>query len=104
MNASAEQEHHVMEYVQTHASGEDEMYCPTCGRRVLIQWPPDYRKTVLDAGDEFATHSGGTGGLSVGAAEISQGSGLSTSDEARLQDWEHWLGEMNFGGMWAGED
>ena len=48
---------HDMELVQIHSSGAEEWYCPTCARRFIIQWPPNYQKIVLEAGDEYAFHS-----------------------------------------------
>jgi hypothetical protein len=61
-----QQEHHEMVLETTHASGAEEWYCPTCGRRFLMQWPPTYKKIVLESGDEEALHSGSKGGLSIG--------------------------------------
>jgi hypothetical protein len=51
-----------MELVRTHASGAEEWYCPTCGRRFLMHWPPTYKRIVLEVGDEYAAHVGGKGG------------------------------------------
>src|SRR5262245_43265444 len=61
-----QQEHHAMVLETTHSSGAEEWYCPTCGRRFLMQWPPTYKKIVLEAGDEEALHSGSKGGLRIG--------------------------------------
>ena len=97
------QEHHRMELVYSHSSGVDEMYCPTCGRRILIQWPPDYKKTVLEAGDEDAIHSGGKGGLEISAPQIAQQSDLSAQEVARLDQWEKLLGQMGFDDHWSGD-
>lgn len=63
------QEHHEMQIAQTHTSGAEEWYCPTCGRRFLMKWPPAYSKIVLEPGDEYAIHSGGKGGLAMGLPE-----------------------------------
>ncbi|NTU81753.1 MAG: hypothetical protein HGA45_20640 [Chloroflexales bacterium] len=65
-----ETHNHHMELERTHPSGAEEWFCPTCGRRFLMQWPPNYKKIVLEPGDEMATHSGGKGGLQMGAAEV----------------------------------
>jgi hypothetical protein len=51
-------------------SGAEEWVCPTCGRRMLMRWPPHYEKLVLEHGDESATHVGGKGGLRVGQVAI----------------------------------
>jgi hypothetical protein len=61
-----QQEHHQMTLEATHASGAEEWFCPTCGRRFLMNWPPAYQKIVLDPGDEYAIHSGNKGGLAIG--------------------------------------
>jgi len=61
---------HEMQLETTHSSGAEEWYCPTCGRRFLLNMPPDYRKIVLDAGDEYAIHSGSKGGLKMGSIQV----------------------------------
>ncbi|NEA25047.1 hypothetical protein [Actinomadura bangladeshensis] len=42
--------------VRTAESGLEEWACPSCGRRILLRWPPHYVKHVLDHGDEEACH------------------------------------------------
>jgi hypothetical protein len=59
-----------MELARTYASGAEEWHCPTCGRRMIMQWPPKYKRIVLEPGDEQAAHAGGKGGLQMGAAQI----------------------------------
>jgi hypothetical protein len=61
-----EQQKHEMVLSLTHPSGAEEWVCPTCGRRFLLNWPPAYKKIILNTGDELASHNGGKGGLSVG--------------------------------------
>ena len=51
-------------------SGAEEWACPTCGRRMLLRWPPNYEKLVLERGDEAAIHVGGKGGLRVGQIAV----------------------------------
>ena len=101
MVEQSSQEHHRMELVYSHPSGADEMYCPICGRRILIQWPPNYKKTVLENGDEYAIHSGGKGGLEICAPTITQQSNLSAQEDARLNQWEQWLSKMGFNDHWS---
>ena len=67
-----EQSTHEMVLESTHSSGEEEWYCPTCGRRFMLKWPPDYQKVILNVGDESVSHSGGKGGLSMGSLKIDQ--------------------------------
>ncbi|HEU5103761.1 MAG TPA: hypothetical protein VFU22_32315 [Roseiflexaceae bacterium] len=52
---------HEMILETTHASGAEEWSCPTCGRRFLMQWPPQYNKVILEPGDEYAIHTGSKG-------------------------------------------
>jgi len=63
-------EQHEMQIKTKYPSGTELWYCPTCGRKFLLDWPPKYQKIILDVGDETAIHSGGKGGLSMGPPEI----------------------------------
>jgi hypothetical protein len=45
--------------------------CPTCGRVVLIEWEP-LSMSVVTPGDEYAMHTGGKGGLTMGNMEVRQ--------------------------------
>jgi hypothetical protein len=63
----ADSQPHEMQLVRTHTSGAEEWYCPTCGRRFLMHWPPTYKKIVLEVGDEYAAHVGGKGAAQLGS-------------------------------------
>lgn len=63
-------EHHTMVVAKRYDNGAEEWVCPTCGRRFMLQWPPEYKRIVLDPGDEDAIHSGGSGGISMGEMAI----------------------------------
>lgn len=65
-----EGQRHEMVLDATHPSGAEEWYCPTCGRRFMLSWPPQYKKIVLNVGDELASHSGGNGGLNMGSLQV----------------------------------
>ena len=43
-------------------SGAEEWRCPACTRRILLRWPPDYQRLVLEHGDPMAIHAAGKGG------------------------------------------
>ncbi|MFL5806898.1 MAG: hypothetical protein ACJ8CR_34860 [Roseiflexaceae bacterium] len=75
----SEQQHHMMCRVYPHASGAEEWFCATCGRRFLLRWTPMYQKTVLDPGDEQATHSGSCGGLATGQLSLGISSVMQTN-------------------------
>jgi len=62
---------HEMRLEKAHPSGAEEWLCPTCGRRFLMQWPPAYKRIIMEAGDEYAIHSGGKGGLRMEPLQIS---------------------------------
>jgi hypothetical protein len=49
--------------------GVEEWSCTECSRRLLLRRPPAFEKTVLDRGDEWAAHVGGSSGLHIAAAE-----------------------------------
>lgn len=117
---SEEEQTHTMILQTTHESGAEEWYCPTCGRRIIFQWPPDFKKTVLVPGDEYASHSGGKGGFMVGKPQLvkqtelpaqnapvlsyhDENVQLSAQDKARLVQWEQWLGRMGFENHWSSD-
>jgi hypothetical protein len=78
-----------MRLERTYPSGAEEWFCPACGRRFLLNWSPAYKKIVLEAGDEYAMHSGGKGGLRMQPPQISGGDEepvLSDELRAELED------------------
>lgn len=46
--------------------GAEEWACPRCGRRLLLRWPPQLERLVLEQGDVTAIHVGGQGGVQAG--------------------------------------
>jgi len=80
----------------TAESGAEEWICPSCGRRMLLRWPPDYEKLVLEHGDDTAVHVGGKGGLRMGQAVVAPAAAADVPDDER--QWLHdngidWDGE-----------
>ncbi len=69
-------------------SGTEEWSCPDCGRRMLLRWPPDFEKFVLEPGDIAAVHVGGKGGLQVGGAAVrpAEAGQVSSPDAQWLRD------------------
>ncbi len=104
------QETHTMILKGTDESGVEEWYCPTCGRRFLMQWPPEYKKTVLEPGDEYAIHTGGKG---LPGVEMSMMSNMEEPvsetvpdepvqvDEESLLPWIDWMEEVDFDSLWT---
>lgn len=99
-----EQQHHQMVLMATQSSGDEEWVCPECGRRVLISWPPNYKKTVLEAGDETAIHSGGKGGVSIQASKIILEEELKSEKDPRLSVWSDWIKNVHFDDWWDEDD
>ena len=106
-----DQPQHEMILDTTHSSGADEWYCPTCGRRLMMEYQPIFKKTVLDSGDEFAIHSGGKGGIKVGSMKIQSEGEKSMDDEPgvslkdpSLAPWLSWLDATDFENLWNDPD
>jgi hypothetical protein len=94
MNTHSSHQHHEMHLQERYPSGAEEWVCPTCGRRLLIQWLPtedagmDYKKIVLEAGNEHAMHSSRIDGLSMSSLEFH-----AAEDEGPPEGWgspEEW--------------
>jgi len=58
-----------MTRTKTLEPGAEEWSCTRCSRRLLLRRPPAFEKIVLDHGDEWVMHVGGTDGLRAGTAE-----------------------------------
>ena len=74
---------HEMRLEAVDSANREEWYCPTCGRRILMQWPPHYKKIVLESGDTHAGHSGGKGALRIGLPHVERTEESVLSDELR---------------------
>jgi len=103
-----DQEYHQMVLEEVHPSGEEIWNCPTCGRRFILQWPPNYKKIIIEPGDEQVAHSGGKGGLAMGAARKLSADEVKTDvniaiDDRRLAPWASWLDEVGFEDLWNNE-
>ena len=101
-----DQEYHQMVLEEVHPSGEETWNCPICGRRFQVTWEPKFRKTVLEIGDTYVTHSGGKSGMQMGSvqhrykrrSEIEENS-ISIGDST-LAPWEEWLDKVGFENLW----
>lgn len=95
-------ERHEMILNATHSSGAEEWLCPICERRFLLQWPPDYKKIVLNPGDETALHTGGKGELTLEVSDPAHAEAANVEDE-RLQPWLTWMDSVGFDRFWTQE-
>lgn len=65
LQSMPEPEEHEMALVGTVPDGgEEEWFCPECGRRFLMEWPPHFHRSILEPGNENAIHVGHKGDLS----------------------------------------
>jgi hypothetical protein len=76
-------------------SGAEEWVCHTCGRRMLMRWPPDFERVILEYGDDRAVHVGAKGGVRMTGLEVNPSPASDLSSEAR-----QWL--RNNGIDWDG--
>jgi hypothetical protein len=79
-------EQHEMQLEQTHPSGAEEWACPICGTRYLLQWPPAYKKVVLETGDEYALHSCSKGDLAIEQASFPEQQAGASFDDPNITD------------------
>ena len=94
--------HHEMRLETTHPSGAEEWFCPTCERRFVMQWPPKYKRIVLNAGDQRVAHSGGKGGLNMGTIQVQLGeeSAPPPEEDLPLEHWKSWLESEDASKWW----
>lgn len=108
-----EPERHRMVLMGSREAGTDEWYCPICGRRFLMKWPPNYHRTILEAGDETAVHCSSSGELEILAAQTDQEEAGSSSDDPSPDDpslddpylapWQVWMDQVDFESRWKTE-
>ena len=83
-----EQQQHEMVLEMTHPSGMQGWYCPRCGRRILLLVPPDNKMVIVEPGDQYASHTGSTGGLRIGAVQVAEpNEELDEVSEESLRPW-----------------
>jgi hypothetical protein len=102
-------EQHEMVLEEKNALGEENWYCPTCGRRMIITWNP-WKKVVLEQGDLYAAHGGSKGGFSLGHIQITQGDQVigpyalgPSADDPALAPWQRWLDGVDSDNLWNRE-
>ena len=93
--------YHEMILEKTHISGVEEWFCPTCGRRFLVQWPPAYKMIVVEAGDKDIRHNVSKSNSRIGPRQVAQLEATDLTDEFRLIPWLKWMEKVDFDGMWG---
>jgi hypothetical protein len=93
-------EYHSMTLETTYPSGAEEWSCPVCGRRLIMNWPPAYKKIILEYGNEHALHSCNQGGSGLLSTQIGFGLQKSSDSEEGLDPWQNWMENNNFDSLW----
>lgn len=93
--------YHEMILEKIHISGVEEWYCPTCGRRFLVQWPPAYKMIVIEVGEKDTRHNLSRSNSRIGSAPPSPLEATDLIDEFRLIPWIKWMEKVDFEGMWG---
>lgn len=83
-----------MKLVQAYPTGAEEWMCPICGRRFVMQWPPRYKRIVLEVGDEHAYHSA-TRGDEISFSSLSEVADPELDEAQSLANWLEWLDQLN---------
>jgi hypothetical protein len=92
--------HHEMILEKTHISGVEEWYCPSCGRRFLVQWPPAYKMIVLEPGEEDTRHNVSKVNSRVSSIRVTQAEETELIEEFRLIPWIEWMEKVDFDSRW----
>jgi hypothetical protein len=90
-------ETHPMIMVASHPSRLIEWLCPSCGCHVLVSWPPEFHRIILNPGDRSAAHISCKDDRSIDAADLPSPSAA----EARLVPWLDWMEKSNFERLWT---
>jgi hypothetical protein len=88
---------HEMVFEKTHVSGVEEWYCPSCGRRFLVQWPPSYKMVVLEPGEKDTRHNLSKVNSHVSAPQTNE---VEPIEEFRLVPWLEWMDKVDFASRW----
>lgn len=97
------EKYHEMTLEKTHRSGMEEWYCPTCGRRFVMQWPPAHRMITLEAGDKDTRHNVSRSHSRIGSRQGEQPEATDLIDESRLIPWLKWMEQADFDSLWGAD-
>ena len=94
---------HTMTLMRKH-EGIEEWLCSTCGRHMLVNWQPKFKRTILNAGDLSVGHSGFKNEIEpetlTGGSPKSEETHL-PPDESRLTPWANWMDKSDFADRWT---
>ncbi|RPJ18696.1 MAG: hypothetical protein EHM33_31585 [Chloroflexi bacterium] len=96
-----DEKHHEMILEKTHISGVEEWYCPTCGRRFMVQWPPAYKMVIVEPGEKDIRHNVSKANSRIGPRQVTQTEETEPIDEFRLIPWLKWMEKVDFDSRWS---
>ena len=86
-------DNHEMILDEVYPSGAEMWSCPICGRKFVMQWPPSYKRIILNEGNSGVVHNGGKGGLKMGGVVVEKQPDMSTwSDFVNGLDLDNMVG------------
>ena len=92
--------HHEMVLEKTHISGVEEWYCPDCGRRFLVQWPPSYKMVIIEQGEKDTRHNVSRLSSRIISDSVEQAEDPEPIEEFRLMPWIQWMDKVDFASRW----
>ena len=93
---------HTMDLIREH-EGTEEWLCPDCGRHMLVNWNPKFKRTILQAGDTSVGHNAFkcNGQVDAQANGVLPGvEVIEPVDETRLIPWTSWMDKNNYSNLW----
>lgn len=97
---------HTMNLITDH-EGTEEWLCPDCGRHMLVNWKPKFKRTILVAGDLSAGHTAFKNNLQLEDSVedrlnrvLPEREVIEPVDEARLIPWISWMNKNNYSNLW----
>ena len=94
------EKHHEMIWERTHISGVEEWYCPVCGRRFLVQWPPAYKMILIEPGDKDIRHNISRLNSRIDPLRVAKTAKTDFIEEFRLIPWIKWMEKVDFDSWW----
>lgn len=79
---------HTMVMAAEYPDGSQVWSCPTCGRRLLMKWPPNHSRSILEEGDPNVVHSGEVSAFPIDSAETAFEIGV---DDPYLAPFIAWI-------------
>ena len=97
---------HEMMLVKIYETGVEEWLCPICGRRLMMQRPPQFRRIILAMGDELVSHTASQESLRLVGAEDANTTATprtsSHTDDAQLATmrvWADWIDQLDLSAL-----